>query len=701
VLTVGASAVLLNSDINSTVQAHYANLDAIGSLAFLGGTNSVPYMTSTGVFNTAPIGTTGFALLAAATAAAGRTALSLATIASSGSASDLTTGTLPDAVLTGAYTGITSLNMNGTLTNSVAGGTDNFILNGSTSNWIKWSGVGSGIPTLTTHSVGTKLLLRDTVSATIVDTAIGVSSLGAVGSMWFSVTNTARQYDWYAGTTSLMTLLGTGTLSVGGSNVLLASGIGSISQAWSGTLDNLAALPTTGATPSVVVQTGFAFSSQALSNFALLASGNVFTTGQTIQSSAAGSVTAGPVLILARASAAGAATNALGSLRFQGVDSAGATQNYAQILSTIVDPVSATAEGRLRFDTVVGGAVLSAKLYIGNGIYTVSRSDQGQNTINANTLYESDVSLASKYGQLAVNNTWTAATQTYAATTAASATPSPVLQLFRNSATVAVNNATGGINFQGQVAALSGANTYARALGIITDLTAGAESGVFRVQTQQAGSLLNRLSVGLGLFTIGESDQGLNTINATTLYEGGTSLPAKYSQIDTPDSGDLFRILSGGVSGTDVNTAQQWFPTTGSVTVASSTMYYMEGVLYLTRAAGSVSHTISLIMGGTSTMSSIAYMVDATSSTGNVLTASNVIYATSTAAVVVTAASTSTTENNVIRVKGIVRVNGGGSFIPQFRYSAAPGGAPTILANSFIRLTKIGTNVAVSNGTWA
>lgn len=52
----------------------------------------------------------------ASDAATARANLGLAAVAASGSASDLTTGTLPDARLTGAYTGITNLTMTGQLT---------------------------------------------------------------------------------------------------------------------------------------------------------------------------------------------------------------------------------------------------------------------------------------------------------------------------------------------------------------------------------------------------------------------------------------------------------------------------------------------------------------------------------------------------------------------------------------------------------
>jgi hypothetical protein len=68
---------------------------------------------------------------------------------------------------------------------------------------------------------------------------------------------------------------------------------------------------------------------------------------------------------------------------------------------------------------------------------------------------------------------------------------------------------------------------------------------------------------------------------------------------------------------------------------------------------------------------------------------------------VLTAANTSATENLMIKINGIIRVSGAGTVIPQFKYSAAPGGAPSIKANSYFKFRKLGTNVIESAGSWA
>jgi len=124
------------------------------------------------------------------------------------------------------------------------------------------------------------------------------------------------------------------------------------------------------------------------------------------------------------------------------------------------------------------------------------------------------------------------------------------------------------------------------------------------------------------------------------------------------------------------------------------------GRIYLTRAAGTTSHTTGVQFGGTATLTAIDYVALSKTATGNVLGAVSSISGNVATLVVVTAASTSATENLEIFVKGTIRVNAAGTFIPQFKYSATPGGAPTIKRGSSFRLQPIGNGTVVSQGTW-
>jgi hypothetical protein len=166
---------------------------------------------------------------------------------------------------------------------------------------------------------------------------------------------------------------------------------------------------------------------------------------------------------------------------------------------------------------------------------------------------------------------------------------------------------------------------------------------------------------------------------------------------------EQFIALSSNYTGTDVATAQQVFDSSanGSVTLAASTTYFIEGAYYITRAAGTTSHTLSTIFALGGTLTSITYTAETTSTTGNTLGAVSRIYATGAGATVVTAASISATENITVIIRGIVRTNAAGTFCPQIQYSAAPGGVPTILANSYFKLTPMGNSTVTTVGNWS
>jgi hypothetical protein len=154
--------------------------------------------------------------------------------------------------------------------------------------------------------------------------------------------------------------------------------------------------------------------------------------------------------------------------------------------------------------------------------------------------------------------------------------------------------------------------------------------------------------------------------------------------------------------GTDVATAQPVFEAArDTLSVAGGTTYMLEALYVLSRAAGTTSHTIATLFGGTATLTSIMYRADSTSTTGNALGATSSIYGTAASALVVTAASVVATENNIIRLRGIIRTNVAGTIIPQIQFSAAPGGAPTFKANSFFKLSPVGSSAFGSVGNWA
>lgn len=163
-------------------------------------------------------------------------------------------------------------------------------------------------------------------------------------------------------------------------------------------------------------------------------------------------------------------------------------------------------------------------------------------------------------------------------------------------------------------------------------------------------------------------------------------------------AGELYKILEADENGTDVSTAQPWFPTAGGVSVLAGQRYLIEGFLYLSRAAGAVSHTTGVLFGGTATFTQIVFQAGAKEGDANTLADLSVFTSFAATEIVLKAASTSTTEQVMIYLRGEVRINAAGTVIPQFKYNAAPGGAPAVKAGSWFRMVPL---AAVSKGTWA
>jgi hypothetical protein len=149
-------------------------------------------------------------------------------------------------------------------------------------------------------------------------------------------------------------------------------------------------------------------------------------------------------------------------------------------------------------------------------------------------------------------------------------------------------------------------------------------------------------------------------------------------------------ILNADRTGTNALTAQNVFGTPNGITLLSDTTYEFEAEYYITRAAGTTSHTTGISFAGTATLASINYLALVSNPTGNILGTVSAIRGVAATNTVLTAANTAATENIRISLKGTIRVTTGGTFIPQFQYSAAPGGAPTINKDSFIKLRPIG-----------
>lgn len=93
-----------------------------------------------------------------------------------------------------------------TLGNGSFNTTGDITMNNSSSQGIYFAGSGSDVPTFTSRSLGSKIILKCSVSSTLTDFCIGTSS----DSMWFSVPDSTSHHSFYTGITEQVRLDSTG-----------------------------------------------------------------------------------------------------------------------------------------------------------------------------------------------------------------------------------------------------------------------------------------------------------------------------------------------------------------------------------------------------------------------------------------------------------------------------------------------------------
>lgn len=163
--------------------------------------------------------------------------------------------------------------------------------------------------------------------------------------------------------------------------------------------------------------------------------------------------------------------------------------------------------------------------------------------------------------------------------------------------------------------------------------------------------------------------------------------------------------LNGNLVGANVNTAQNIFGV--GCTVSTETIYSYEINASFTKSAGTTSHALQFGFGGTATIDNIfsdCRVTFTTTGINSAITGSTTQGAVSTQAgfVTVTGATTSAGSLCAMIISGTVSINEGGTFIPQYQLTAAPGGAYTTLAGSYISIYPIGSAGSNINvGTWA
>lgn len=254
-------------------------------------------------------------------------------------------------------------------------------------------------------------------------------------------------------------------------------------------------------------------------------------------------------------------------------------------------------------------------------------------------------------------------------------------------------------------------------LGAVDGVTAGtviASKAIVTDSGIKISGLLN-CTYGAGTATVAPVNYTAGT-NLTTAavgaveFDGSCFYSTAVASARQVVATEQFICLTANYTATDTASAQKVFnsPTNGALTLAALTSYFFEAE-YIISNTGTTSHTWATLfaLGGGATLTSIAYTALArTGVTSAVtITALSSLQIAVATQVPVTAASTSATEFVIIRLRGIIRMNAGGTVTPQIQASAQPGasGTPgvTVLAGSFFRAWPVGSNTVASVGNWS
>lgn len=236
-------------------------------------------------------------------------------------------------------------------------------------------------------------------------------------------------------------------------------------------------------------------------------------------------------------------------------------------------------------------------------------------------------------------------------------------------------------------------------VNIADDLIVVGDASITGPTTLGAGTTTTApltLTSGTNLTT---AAAGAIEFDGKTIY--GTAAASSRQVINA----EQFTILSANYALTDSSTAQKAFNATanGAVTLQSETTYEFEAQ-YLITNTGTSSHTWGCLFAGTATITSGVMTLKGRGggTSAATLTAETSAYTTDLTTVLVgTGALTSATENTILNLRGIVRINAGGTFIPQVKLSATTSGTITMLANSFFRCWPVGANTVTNVGNWS
>lgn len=233
-----------------------------------------------------------------------------------------------------------------------------------------------------------------------------------------------------------------------------------------------------------------------------------------------------------------------------------------------------------------------------------------------------------------------------------------------------------------------------------------SNANFLRLGSGTAGGAL-RLLEGSGGGTNYTGWKAASSLAGNTVYQMPSTDGAIYNTLVTDGAlgtswspTSLWTSNAADFTGSDSASAQPIFEAAhDTITLAANTTYQFSGSYYIS-TTGTTSHTLSLLFGGTATFTDVGYVAMATNAATNVLGTVSALNGTVATAVAVTPATATATHHYII-VHGLIRTNGAGTLIPQFKWSAQPNGTTTVAKDSTFRLTPVGADTLASTSGWS
>jgi hypothetical protein len=201
----------------------------------------------------------------------------------------------------------------------------------------------------------------------------------------------------------------------------------------------------------------------------------------------------------------------------------------------------------------------------------------------------------------------------------------------------------------------------------------GGSSGVFTPSNLGSAGLLTSNFVTNGDSALGPTFQVFDS-------EQFTALTAAYTLANSTSTQKLFNATANG-----------------AVTVKAATSYFFECEFDLTGLSASA-HTLQFSFAGTATYTSCRYKAD--TNTGAAATPVAWLTSVSNVATVFTITASATTTTAQARIRGIARVNAGGTLIPSVT-QVTNAAAAIVGVNSWFRLVPVGSNTVTTAGDWS